>query len=61
MKITKTIRATIKAIADRRDCDAIRITRAGEVHFRGVMPNTNQYGWFFAGDAASLLKEEGAC
>ncbi len=25
-----------------------RITKGGEVHFYGTMPNTNQIGWYLA-------------
>lgn len=29
-----------------------RITKAGEVHFYGTMPNSNVVGWYLAGYAA---------
>ncbi len=39
------IRALIRRAAQGRDCK-YRITRDGEVHFYGTMPNTNQTGWY---------------
>jgi hypothetical protein len=30
-----------------------RITKAGEVHFYGVMPHSNTVGWYLAGYAAA--------
>jgi hypothetical protein len=39
-------RDSIRAIAAERGC-RYRITRTGEVHFYGQMPNTNAHGWYF--------------
>ena len=33
----------------------IRIARNGEVHAYGRMPNTDTYGWYFAGFSENLL------
>lgn len=35
--------------------ERIRITRNGEVHAYGVLPNTNQTGWYFAGWSDHIL------
>ena len=44
-------RAQAKAEAAERGVK-YRITKDGEVHFYGVMPNTNIAGWYFFGWAA---------
>jgi len=44
----KQLRAVIRAAANERGC-RYRITRDGEVHFYGPMPNTNDTGWYFVG------------
>jgi hypothetical protein len=55
--VTETTRNIIRNEAVARDC-GYRITRDGEVHFRGRMPNTNQDGWYFVGhDAESVAKD----
>ena len=38
------IRTALKAAYDN-----VRITRDGEIHVFGVMPNTNQTGWYLYG------------
>ena len=52
--MTKTNRAAILAFTD---AGRVRITRNGEVHAHGVLPNTNQTGWYFAGFADNILAE----
>ena len=52
--MTKTNRAAILAFTDG---ERVRITRNGEVHAYGVLPNTNQTGWYFAGFADNILGE----
>ncbi len=50
---TKTdaeIRAAIKAIFGAKNA---RVTRNGEIHVRGVMPNTNIVGWYLFGFTGS--------
>lgn len=37
------------------DGDKFRITRNGEVHAFGVMPNSNRTGWYLAGFAEHIL------
>ena len=38
-----------------------RITRSGEIHVYGTMPNTNQAGWYLFGciDSAQTLSQLG--
>jgi hypothetical protein len=49
MKITRKMRqAALKACLDANAIN-YRITLAGEIHFYGTMPNTNQIGWWFYG------------
>lgn len=43
-KNTATVRAAVKAIYE-----AARVTKNGEVHVKGVMPNTNKTGWYLLG------------
>jgi len=47
--ITKTdaeVRSAVKSIFGAINA---RVTRNGEVHVRGTMPNTNQVGWYLLG------------
>lgn len=49
MQPTKTdaeVRAAVKAIFGAKNA---RVTRNGEVHVKGTMPNTNQTGWYLLG------------
>jgi len=49
MTNTKTdseIRTAVKAIVGGKNA---RVTKNGEVHVRGIMPNTNQVGWYLLG------------
>lgn len=48
------IRTIIRTDSEARDCSRYKITAAGEVHYYGTMPNTNQVGWYFAGYADEL-------
>ena len=50
--MSKTNRAAIVAHVD---AERVRIARNGEVHAYGVLPNTNQTGWYFAGWADAIL------
>ena len=51
------INANRAAIAARVGADRIRITRNGEVHAYGTVPNTNRTGWYFAGFADHIMDE----
>jgi len=42
----KAARATIRRHMRRIGAERYRITSDGEVHFYGVMPNANRYGWY---------------
>jgi len=46
--MNKAQRAIIKAEAESRGCK-YRITRDGEVHFHGQMPNSIESGWWVFG------------
>ena len=35
-----------------------RITKDGEIHAHGLMPNTNQEGWYLFGDVGSAATME---
>ena len=37
--------------------ERVRITRNGEVHALGTMPNTNIRGWYFVGFEENLISE----
>ena len=55
---TKTdaeIRAAVKEIYGSKNA---KVTRNGEVHVRGVMPNTNQVGWYLLGFTGQTELEE---
>jgi hypothetical protein len=52
--MNKANRAAILAFVD---AERTRITRNGEVHAYGVIPNTNQTGWYFAGFADDVLDQ----
>ena len=41
-----TIRSIIKTEMQRLGAERYRITAANEVHFYGVMPNSNRRGWY---------------
>jgi len=45
-KTDNQVRQAVKAIFGGKNA---RVTRNGEVHVKGCMPNTNQYGWYFLG------------
>ena len=44
------IRSAVKAIFGPSNA---RVTRSGEIHAKGVMPNTNQHGWYLLGFTGS--------
>jgi hypothetical protein len=50
-KMEKMTRAQAKAEAANRGVK-YRITKDGDVHFYGVMPNANKVGWYLAAWAA---------
>lgn len=41
-------------IAAQAGVERVRITKGGEVHAYGPMQNTNQVGWYLAGDIDTL-------
>ena len=45
-KSEKEIREAVKEIFGAKNA---KVKRNGEVHVRGIMPNTNQYGWYLLG------------
>ena len=54
--VTTAQRRVIKERAECRDCK-YRITRDGEVHFYGKMPNSNVTGWWlFAQSVDEAIK-----
>ena len=55
IKATRTIVASF--VADKSG-EKFRIARNGEVHIYGVMPNTNQTAWYFAGFAENIIDEQ---
>jgi hypothetical protein len=44
-----TIKEIRKALRNEFGTRKYRITSQGEIHVYGVMPNTNQYGWYLYG------------
>jgi hypothetical protein len=42
-------------VANRNGVERVRVTKGGEVNAYGVMPNTNQTGWYFAGYVDDLV------
>lgn len=38
-------------------CERVRITKNGEVHCYGIMPNTNITGWYFKGFIENLAEK----
>lgn len=58
MTTISTIRA---ALIDQFGARQYRITRDGEIHVHGTMPNTNQVGWYLYGaiDSAETLARLG--
>ena len=56
--MTKINRAAILAFTDG---ERVRITRNGEVHIYGVLPNTNRTGWYFEGFADHILDAIAQC
>jgi hypothetical protein len=57
MTATAQQRRIIKDRAESRDCK-YRITKDGEVHFYGTMPNSNTTGWWlFAQSVREAVSE----
>ena len=58
MSSINTIRAALRTLFGARQ---YRITRDGEIHVHGTMPNTNQVGWYLFGriDSAHTKAELG--
>lgn len=46
VKTDAEVRKAVKAIFGAKNA---RVTRNGEVHVKGRMPNTNQVGWYLLG------------
>jgi len=40
--------------------ERVRITRQGDVHAYGTMPNTNQTGWYLAGSVRDIVRDAAA-
>ena len=58
---TKTIRNTLRNAFGTRQ---YRITASGEIHVCGIMPNTNQTGWYlfgWVGDAETEVRINSNC
>jgi hypothetical protein len=55
----KTERALRKRLREDYGKGAYRITKAGEVHAYGVMPNTQDIDWFFVGWVGDVLRSYG--
>ena len=54
--MTNTQKQTIRSyVLDRDGAEKARISADGSVNVYGKMPNSNQTGWYFAGDAEQLL------
>ena len=49
-KTDSEIRAAVKTIYG---ADNAKVTRNGEVHVRGIMPNTGHIGWYLLGHTGS--------
>lgn len=49
------VRAAVKTIFGRQNA---RVTRNGEVHVRGVMPNSNRVGWYLLGFTGTTALDE---
>lgn len=54
-KTDAQIRTALKTIFGEK---CARITRNGEVHVKGVMPNTSQTGWYLMGFTGNAEIEE---
>jgi hypothetical protein len=48
----KEVRTAAKSVFD-----GVRITRNGEVHVKGFIPGTNEYGWFLLGFLGTMNVE----
>ena len=54
-KTDAEIRAAVKSIFGAKNA---KVTKNGEVHVNGVMPNTNQSGWYLMGFTGNTDIEE---
>ena len=54
-KTDAEIRTAVKSIFGSKNA---RVTRNGEIHVRGTMPNTNQVGWYLMGFTGNTDIEE---
>lgn len=54
-KTDSEIRAAVKEIYGSNNA---KVTRNGEVHVRGLMPNTNKIGWYLLGFTGTADVEE---
>ena len=54
-KTDAEIRAAVKAIFGAKNA---RVTRNGEVHVKGRMPNSNQHGWYLLSYTGNADLEE---
>jgi hypothetical protein len=58
MEMTKAEQTAIRThVLNSRDVEKVRITRTGEVHALGTMPNTNHSGWYFVGYVEDVLRD----
>ena len=55
LKTDNEIRTLVKQIYGANNA---KVTRNGEVHIRGVMPNTNQFGWYLMGFTGTVELED---
>jgi len=55
--MTKIDRAKIAAYSARNSGEKFRISREGDVHILGQMPNSVVRGWWFAGYASDILTQ----
>jgi len=55
--MTKIERTTIANYVSKVGGEKFRITRDGDVHIKGQMPNSIEYGWYLAGSAKIILED----
>ncbi len=54
---SKTVKAVRAYLLAREGVERVRVASDGTVDAYGVMPNTNQTGWYFAGVLNELARE----
>lgn len=54
-KSDAAVRAAAKKVFGAKNA---KVTKAGEVHVRGMMPNTSQYGWYLLGFTGTVELDE---